>query len=172
MCRETRYVAGVTQPGSVAHMVFHGRRLSGVSKLLEEARKCRRDWRDMTQLIRAARNKDSERVRQLFRLGCPTAVVNVQNADDSWTALHYASGRGHEAVVRELLAHVNVKDNEGWTPLLYASLCGRLADVRLLCDAPGIDLAARYGGQTALWFSVRHKSADIAAFLRSRVVPE
>ena len=82
LCRETRYVAGVTQPGSLADMVFHGCRLSGVSKLLEEARK-KRDELGRTQLLRAAYTSysDVERVRLLFRLDGPTALVNAQ---DKW----------------------------------------------------------------------------------------
>ena len=88
--------------------MFHGGRLSGVTKLLEEARKCKREdyeWhKGTTQLMRAAWDNDVERVRQLLRLGCPTAVVNAQD-DRGFTALRWASYHSHEAVVRELLAH-------------------------------------------------------------------
>ena len=90
LCCETRYVEGVTQPGTVADLIFHGCRLGGVSKLLEEARTCKRDELGRTQLMRAAKANDVERVRQLFQLGCPAAVIDAQNPDGS-TALHYAS---------------------------------------------------------------------------------
>ena len=181
VCRETRFVVGVTQPGTVADLIFHGCRLSGVSKLLEEARTCKRVehvyTRDTAQLLRAVWNNDVERVRQLFRLGCPTVVVNAQDADGR-TALFWASGRGHEAVVRELLAHgadVNIKDKDGWTPLLEASCEGHLAVVRLLCDVPGIDLVARSCDSTkltALRWALRHNHAEVATFLRSRGAPK
>ena len=126
--------------------------------------------------MRAARDNDVERVRQLFRLGCPTVVINSQNGGGT-TALHWASDRGHEAVVRELLAHgadVNIKDKAGWTPLMNASLWSLLVVVRLLCDAPGIDLAARDSCEklTAVGYALRYKRAEVTAFLRSRGAPE
>ena len=64
--------------------------------------------------------------------------------------------------------------NSGWTPLISASFRGHLAFVRLLCDAPGIDFAARAGGMklTALGWAVYRKHAEVAAFLRSRGAPE
>ena len=43
LCRETRFVAGVTQPGSTADLIFHGARLGFVSKLLRQARTFRRE---------------------------------------------------------------------------------------------------------------------------------
>ena len=171
LCRETRYVAGVTQPGSLADMVFHGCRLGGITKLLEETRTCERDNCGRTQLVRAATFNDVERVRQLFWLGCPTVVVNAQDVRGN-TSLRWASGNGYEAVVRELLAHgadVNIKAKDGSTPLMRASYEGHLTVVRLLCDAPGIDLAARSSsGRTALSMALLSNRADVAAFLRSR----
>ena len=79
----------------------------------------------------------------------------------------------------ELLAHgldVNIKDKDGWTALMSASYCGHLAVVRLLCDAAGIDLAARRNsGATALGVVLSDKHAlglglsdehaEVAAFL-------
>ena len=60
--------------------------------------------------------------------------------------------------MREFLAHcadVNIKDNGGLTPVMCASAKGRLAVVRLLCDAPEIDLAARSSsGRTALGWAL------------------
>ena len=122
-------------------------------------------------------DNDVERVRQLFRLGCPAAVVNVQNADGR-TALFCASARGHEAAMRELLANgadVNIKSKTGLTPLMFASTWSLLAIVRLLCDAPGVDLAARGGYSmklSALGRALYRKRVDVAAFLRARGAPE
>ena len=77
----------------------------------------------------------------------------------------------------ELLAHganVNIKSEGGWTPLMEASFGCRLAVARLLCDAPGIDLAARSSSRrTALgWTLHSDKYAEVTAFLRSRGAPE
>ena len=79
LCRETRYVAGVTQPGSIADMVFHGCRLGGFFKLLREARACKRDEIGRTQLTRAAMDDDVARVQKVFRLGCPN--VNARDSE-------------------------------------------------------------------------------------------
>ena len=94
--------------------------------------------------------KSLDRVQQLFRLGCPDAVVNAKDSEGC-TALYWASSEGSEAVVRELLPHgadVNIHPEDGWTPLMTACTSYRsLAVVRVLCDAPGIDLAARGGAE-------------------------
>ena len=182
VCRETRYVEGLTQPGTVADLIFHGCRLGGIGALMrerDEARMCKReDYRGSkgtTQLLRAARDKDVERVRQLLRLGYPTALVNAQ-CDSGLAALRYASCYGEEVIVRELLAHgadVNIKSKNGLTPLMWASNWGKLNVVRLLCDMPGIDLAARdYLNLTALGLAPPQNRCGISAFLRSRGAPE
>ena len=156
--------------------MFHGCRLGGITKLLKEARTCKREddqgIEGTTQLLRAARNYNVERVRQLFRLGCPAALVNAQDSNGH-TAVFWASARGHEAVVCELLAHgadVNITTKNRLTPLMRASSRGHLAVVRLLCDTPGIDLAARCARVTALGFAHRHY--EIADSLRSRSMRE
>ena len=53
---------------------------------------------------------------------------------------------------------------------MRASYGGHLAVMRLLCDAPGIDLSARDsgGGRTALGLALLYNHADVAAFLLSR----
>ncbi|KAF9925490.1 hypothetical protein FBU30_004742 [Linnemannia zychae] len=51
---------------------------------------------------------------------CQSGVnINAQNAMNGWTALHWASHRGHEPIVRALLmrgANKTVKNNKGQTP--------------------------------------------------------
>ena len=72
-------------------------------------------------------------------------------------------------------ADVNLKSNLRRTPLIRACASGSFAVVRLLCDAPGIDLAARdVTGDTVLSDALgrREGHADITAFLRSRGAPE
>ena len=131
----------------------------------------------------AAEDNDVERVRQLCCLGCPN--VNAQ-AGRGFSALHYSSCIDREAVVRELLAQgadLNIRDENGFPPLMMASYFRRLAVVRLLCDAPGVDLAMRgtYVKDddadveltlTALGSALERGHDDVAAFLRSRGAPE
>ena len=144
--------------------------------MLREAGARKRNQEGWTQLIFAAVRTDVERVRQLFRLGCPNA-----NAQDQWgtTAVRRASFAGYEAVVRELLAQgadANIKNEDGFTPLMWAIYYGHLAVVRLLSDAPGVDLAAHgtLGEQTltALGWAQHRHHADITAFLSSRGAPK
>ena len=169
LCRETR---GSSQLGDVGDMVRGGLERSGVAALWSEARSCRReplgDEEGSTQLMRAAFANDLARVRQLFCLGCS----NI-NAQDHFcrSALHFASAEGHEDVVRELLARgadVNVRSTSDATPLLQACLRGHAAVVRLLCNAPGIDLAARSGGRTPLAWALRMGHDDVEGLLRAR----
>ena len=129
-----------------------------------------------TQLFRAAIGNDVVRVRQLLRLGCPIAVVDAQTVSGG-TALRRASSLGYEAVVVELLARgadVNMKDTYGWSPLMGASFRSRRAVVRLLCDVPGIDLAARGGDKnlSAPGYALLYQNADDVVFLRSRDASE
>ena len=125
--------------------------------------------------MRAAFDNDVERVRELFRIGCPLAIVNARVASGH-TALHFASICGNEALVRELMAYgadINIKCNGGWTPMMWASFIVRLDIVRVLCDAPDIDLAVRTStGKSALVWALACSHVETAAFLRSRGVPE
>ena len=69
--------------------------------------------------------------------------------------------------MRELLAHgadVNIKGiHISWTPLTLASHASHLAVVRLLCDAPEIDLSARDNNinLTGLGLALRHIHAEV-----------
>jgi ankyrin repeat protein len=62
--------------------------------------------------------------------------VNAEDQDGK-TPLHWASQRGHDAVVRQLLdggADVNAEDEDGWTPLHWASITRHDAVVRQLLN--------------------------------------
>ena len=102
--------------------------------------------------MRAACDNDLERMRQLFRLGCPT--VNAQDKTGC-TALYWASYEGHEHLVRELLAHGADAAIES-----AVGLNGRLAVVRLL-SAEGSAEPSRLGP------ALRLKRGELAAFLRT-----
>ncbi len=68
-----------------------------------------------SELLEAARNGQTERVRDLLDGG---ADVDTQNAD-GFTALKWASIRGHIATVQALLdagADVDVRDSRSQTP--------------------------------------------------------
>jgi ankyrin repeat protein len=91
-----------------------------------------------TQLMRAAYLNNLPRVLQLIQLGAPLDLVDKNSG---WSALHWASNLGHEDVVKALLdgryevrgATVDLRDKDGWTPLISASsYSGTEGVVRLL----------------------------------------
>ena len=62
------------------------------------------------------------------------AEANIQD-EDGWTALYWAAGSGHGAVVETLLekgADVNIQNKDGWTALHWAAKNGHGAVVEIL----------------------------------------
>ena len=101
-----------------------------------------RGWalRGTTQLIRAALLNNLPRVLQLVQLSAP---IDLVEAIEKMSALHWASREGHERVAKALLdgkyegrgADVNFRRLGGsWPPLMYASWYGHEGVVRLLLE--------------------------------------
>ena len=113
------------------------------------------------QLVEAVRTSDAARVPKLL------VNANVNHSDEQGnTALHYAAGKGREAMARLLLLHganKEAKDSEGNTPLhkaVYFGYDDRVA--RLLLDH-GADVDATNAvGRTPL-----HVATDVG---RERIV--
>ena len=94
-----------------------------------------------TCLILAAYFGHTETVRYL--VGLPDVEVNHE-ANDCFTALHFAVQEGHRDVVEVLIdagADIDAKINGGRTPLHVACLYGELAIVKVLVKA-GADVCA------------------------------
>ena len=78
--------------------------------------------------------------------GCASEVSSLlrNNPDYNWTLLHVASYRGRVEVVKLLLAHlaidVNVKNDEGQTPLSFGCEKGRVSVVRVRLKDPRVDV--------------------------------
>ena len=172
--REVRYVEGVTQPGSLAVMVFQCCRLGRVSKLLEEARKRKRDEIGRTQLMRAAMDNDAARMRQLFQLGCPATIVNAQNSVALRLCIMRSCGATRSLCASCLCivqgADLDAKNRNGRTPLMYSGR--RLTVVRVLCDTPGVDQTVCAQGWTALGYALSNNYADVVAVLHAHGAPE
>ncbi|RUS78405.1 hypothetical protein EGW08_013819 [Elysia chlorotica] len=101
---------------------------------------CNTDVKDSTgstALILSVRWKQYIAIGLLLEHGCD---VNAQDAQGK-TALHYGC---HTAVAVDKLiqagAAVNIRDNDGCTPLLMASTEGLDRVVSVLCEVPGIDV--------------------------------
>ena len=65
-----------------------------------------------------------------------TLIMGLLQADDGMTALHYAAKAGHVEVLRILLdsekINVDVTDDGGWTPLIWAVEHDQIEAVKLL----------------------------------------
>lgn len=83
--------------------------------------------------------------------------------DNGWTALSFASWKGHEAAVTSLLnfgANPNISNHEDRTPLFWASLCGHDTIVqRLLNYGANPDIG---NGETPLYKAVQNGHKTVA----------
>ena len=69
-------------------------------------------------------------------------------------------------------ADIDTQDINGYTPLMWACICGREAVVRLLLER-GADIKLRdMGGRTALSWARTFIHASIVALLEARGAPE
>ena len=77
--------------------------------------------------------------------------------------------RGHDTVIPLLLeadAQIDAQDNDGWTPLIWASANGKEAAVReLLKGNPNLDLKDKKFGDTALDFAREQNHQSIVDLL-------
>jgi ankyrin repeat protein len=110
-------------------------------------------------LIDAARNEDSERLRSLLAQG---ANPNEQQADGA-TALHWAVHRGDSESVLALLsagANVNQVNRLGASPLFVAARNGDGALIRQLLEAGAEPDLALQLGETPLMSAARAGTAE------------
>ena len=95
--------------------------------------------------------------------------INATDANVSEnTALIYAAGLENADIVKILIkkgADVNKKNKYGSFPLAEAAFYGNKQVVQALLEAPGIDINATYGGQTALYVAAEQAHKDIVLLL-------
>jgi ankyrin repeat protein len=78
------------------------------------------DYREL-ELIDASAKGALERMDEILASG--PLFIDAAN-EDGWTALIFAVDRGHRESARKLLkagADVNIAENTGWTPLMFAT---------------------------------------------------
>jgi len=91
--------------------------------------------------------------------------AQIKRDGNEWSALHYATFAGHEAIARRLIekgADINARSTNGSTVLMMAAREGGEKIARMLLDA-GADRSARNdSGEGALTWSMRYQHLTIA----------
>ncbi len=156
--------------GGTADMISSAGRLQGLDAMRAEGREG--GW---TQLMRAAEDGDERRVRELVAAGAKLDLVD----GGGWSALHWASSRGHARIAKLLLdgkyegkgADINLQTSGGWTALIRASYTGHESVVRLLLER-GADVTLRYLSGTALFWARIFFHDAVVALLKAHGAPE
>lgn len=89
------------------------------------------------------------------------------------TPLYAASGRGHTAVVKTLLAHpktkVNAYNNDHTTPICFAARRGHIEIVKILLSyGAHAGVVSKRGGQTPLHSAIQNQQPELARLLVNR----
>lgn len=124
----------------------------------------------------SARNGDDALMIAAYKGNLPAVGVlldkGVEVNRPGWTALHYASAIGHNAIVKRLLDHAAYIDAESpnrTTPLMMAARGGHILTVKLLLDE-GADATLKNNlGMTAIEFARNNGHTDIAEGLTARL---
>lgn len=130
-----------------------------LAALLLAAAPAAAQFSDGYNFIKAVKDKDAVKVKELAEKP-GTTVVNVRDADSGEGALHIVTKRSDAAWVGFLLrfgANPNLKDREGNTPLILATL-GRWTDgVRIYTSIKAQVDAQNRLGETALLKAVQNR---------------
>ena len=137
-----------------------------IVKMLVEAGAgvCVSDSQRYTCLIMASASGHTETVRYLVGL----KDVDVNHTNCGHTALHFAVMRNHPGVVEVLFeagADIEVKDEEGSSPLLLACTTGHLDIVKMLVEAGAGVRGSNIEGVTCLLRATYHGHTEIVRYL-------
>ncbi|RPB17367.1 ankyrin [Morchella conica CCBAS932] len=102
----------------------------------------------------------------VVKLLLATEAVDVNTKDRKYglTPLSYAAAKGHEdALLIEARADVNIKSDDGRTPLLWAAIKGRRRNVELLVEVDKVDLNI----DTTLWSKTSSPDPEIMQIIQA-----
>ena len=94
-------------------------------------------------------------------------LIYLKDRDET-SALHYASGRGHDKIVRFLLrrgVYPSIEGSGGWTPLHWAANFGRLEVTKVLLEKGAETNIQNIWGQTPLYFAASLGRREITELL-------
>jgi ankyrin repeat protein len=118
------------------------------------------------QLRGAAEDGDLNQVIRCLNDG---ADVNGRSDLTGDTALHVAAYNGHDSVVDHLCQHhanVNIKANDGWTPLHLACMYGHENVVITLLEYADVNIKDD-DGNTPLDYTLLHGHQNIADLIKN-----
>ena len=119
----------------------------------------------VTDIVEAARRGDGHAVHKLLEIDPASAQITDVRG---YTALHWASIRGHWRIVSELVeagAPVNAVGNDGGTPLHWACHHDNDEMIRLMLDKGADHTVSNRWGRTPLHVAVRRGNEKVADLL-------
>lgn len=114
-----------------------------------------------TPLMYAAENNHVSLVKYLLKINADLKA----RAHDGMTVLHYAAKAGHNDVIKVLLdtgdIDVNIQDDGGWTPIIWASEHKLVSTVKFLIDQGAQPTLKDKEENTSLHWAAYSGSVDI-----------
>ena len=115
-------------------------------------------------LLVIAREFENKEVARVLEEKGVNEIVDEEKAKELGKELMNMADKGNVEAVENLIelgADVNQKDNEGWTPLMYASYGGRLEIIKKLIEAKADINQKDKSGDTALMLGFMNDSLEI-----------
>jgi len=125
--------------------------------------------KDLTPLLTSIKNGNLRLIKQLLEQNEPANYLNVCDPARGYSPLHMAAFYGFDDIVQYLLSfeqtHINIRDNDNYTPLHLCCLYRRTTIASMLLKAGAIPNAVSTEGYTPL-----HASALIGDLATLRLL--
>lgn len=124
------------------------------------------------EYLKAVKNNNISKIVNLVSEGID---VNVKDAKNGWTALHYAVYYGHYKTAKYLLengAITEVRNNKGETPLHLAVKVGNEKLVKLLLEYGAETDVVDYNGKKPLDYALESGNKNLIVLLSDEITDE